>query len=77
MVSLVENIVDKTIQMLQDDTLKKKIQLLVLQPFLQYLLELIFPYVVLTCVIFGVLIILMISILFVFLRFQFQNQGVA
>lgn len=59
----VESLLDKTIQMLQNDTLKKKIQLLVLQPFLQYFLELIFPYVIIICVIFGLLIILLISII--------------
>ena len=59
----IESLVDKTIQMLQNETLKKKIQLLVLQPFLQYFLELIFPYVIMICVIFGLLIILLISII--------------
>lgn len=58
----IEQIVDKLIQSLQNDTLKKKIQLLVLQPFLQYFLELLFPYIIIVCVVFGLLIILMISI---------------
>lgn len=57
-----EGLLDKVINMLQNDTLKKKIQILVLEPFLQYFLELIFPYVIIVCVVFGVLIILMISI---------------
>ncbi len=59
----IEKIVDKIIHSLQDDVLKRKIQILILQPFLQYFLELIFPYVVLVCVVFGLMIILMISIL--------------
>lgn len=59
----VEGLIDKTIQMLQNDVLKKKIQLLILQPFLQYMIELIFPYVIIICVIFGLMIIMMISIL--------------
>jgi hypothetical protein len=59
----VESFLDKTIQMLQNDVLKKKIQLLILEPFLQYMIELVFPYVVLICVIFGLMIILMFSIL--------------
>ncbi len=58
-----EKLVDKLIQSLQNETLKKKIQLLVLQPFLQYFIELIFPYVIIVCVVFGLLIILLISIL--------------
>ena len=59
----IEKLVDKTIQTLQNDTLKKKIQILVLQPFLQYFIELLFPYVIIVCVVFGLMIILMISIL--------------
>lgn len=59
----IETLLDKTIQMLQNDTLKKKIQILIIQPFLQYFIELIFPYVIIVCVVFGLMIILMISIL--------------
>jgi hypothetical protein len=59
----IEHLLDKTIHTLQDETIKKKIQLLVIQPFLQYFLELVFPYVILICVVFGLMIILMISIL--------------
>lgn len=59
----VEKLVDRSIQMLQNDTLKKKIQILLLQPFLQYFIELLFPYVILVCVVFGLMIIMMLSIL--------------
>jgi len=60
---LFEKSVDKLIQMLQNDVLKKKIQILVLEPFLQYCIELVFPYVIIICVIIGVMILLMIIIL--------------
>jgi hypothetical protein len=59
----IEKLVDRTIQMLQNETLKKKIQILLLQPFLQYFIELLFPYVILVCVVFGLMIIMMLSIL--------------
>ena len=59
----IEQLVDKLIQSLHNDTLKKKIQLLVIQPFLQYFLELLFPYIIIACVVFGVLIILLVSVL--------------
>ncbi len=59
----IEKIVDRTIQMLQDETLKKKIQILILQPFLQYIIELIFPYVIIICAVFGLMILMMVSIL--------------
>lgn len=61
---LVEKFIDKTIQMLQNENLKKKIEVLILQPFIQYLIELLFPYVVIVCVIFGLLIIMMTSVLY-------------
>lgn len=57
----VEQFVDKTIAMLQNDTLKKKIQIMVLEPFYQYFLELAFPYILLVCVIFAVMILLLMS----------------
>jgi hypothetical protein len=59
----IEKIIDRTIQMLQDDVLKKKIQILILQPFLQYVIELIFPYVIIICAVFGLMILMMVSIL--------------
>jgi uncharacterized membrane protein len=60
---LVEQFLDKTIQMLKNDTIKKKIEIQILQPFTQYIIELIFPYVIIICVIFGIMIILLISTL--------------
>ena len=59
----IESLIDKTIQMLQNDVLKNKIQLLILQPFLQYVIELVFPYVILICVFFCIMILMMISII--------------
>jgi len=58
-----ESIIDRTIQTLKDDTVKKKIQILILQPFIQYMIELIFPYIIIMCVVFGLLVTLMASIL--------------
>jgi len=59
----IEKFLDKAIQILQNDTLKKKIEILILQPFIQYLIEMLFPYVIIICVVFGLLITLMTSIL--------------
>jgi len=58
-----ESLIDRTIQTLKDDTVKKKIQILILQPFIQYIIELIFPYIIIMCVVFGLLVTLMASIL--------------
>ena len=59
-----EKFLDKTIQMLQNDNVKKKIEVLILQPFIQYLIELLFPYVIIICVVFGLLIIMLTSVLY-------------
>jgi len=58
-----EGLIDKTIQMLQNDILKKKIQILILEPFIQYIIELIFPYVIIICAMFGIMFIMMIGII--------------
>jgi len=67
MMKLIESFVDKTVQTLKDDTIKKKIQILILEPFIQYIIELIFPYMIIMCVIFGLLVALLISILWILL----------
>jgi len=59
-----EKFLDKTIQMLQNENVKKKIEVLILQPFIQYLIELLFPYVIIICVVFGLLIIMLTSVLY-------------
>ena len=59
-----EKFLDKTIQLLQNDNVKKKIEVLILQPFIQYLIELLFPYVIIICVVFGLLIIMLTSVLY-------------
>lgn len=70
---VIEKFLDKTIQILKNDTIKKKIELLIIQPFLQYSLDLIFPYVIILCVVFGILIISMISIMCL-LAFRFSSS---
>jgi len=60
-----ENILDILIGHLQNDVVKAKIKHLVLEPFLQYCIELIFPYMILICAVIGIMILLMISILII------------
>ena len=69
-----EKFLDKTIQMLQNENIKKKIAVLILQPFIQYLIELLFPYVIIICVVFGLLIIMLTSVLYLLIV---QMGGVA
>jgi hypothetical protein len=73
-----EKILDPLIRHLQNDVIKSKIKLLILEPFLQYCIELIFPYVILICAIIGIMILLMIIILFILvykLRVPISNTG--
>jgi hypothetical protein len=70
----IESLLDKTIQMLQNDIVKKKIQLLIIHPFLQYVIELTFPYVIILGAIFGIMFLMMISIL-VLLIFRLNGAG--
>ena len=58
-----EKILDTLIGHLQNDVIKTKIKLLVLEPFLQYFIELVFPYMILVCAVIGIMFLLMISIL--------------
>ena len=72
---VIEKFIDKTIQMLQNDVLKKKIQMLILEPFLQYCIELIFPYAIIICAVFAIMILMMISIIGL-LVFRFNSPTV-
>ena len=72
--SMIEQLLDKAIQVLQNDNLKKKIELHLLQPFMQHAIELVFPYVIIICAVFGVLIIVTTSILCI-LVFKITGGG--
>lgn len=71
---MIEQLLDKAIQVLQNDNLKKKIELHLLQPFMQHAIELVFPYVIIICAVFGVLIIVTTSILCI-LVFKITGGG--
>jgi uncharacterized membrane protein len=71
---MIEQLLDKAIQILQNDNLKKKIELHLLQPFMQHAIELVFPYVIIICAVFGVLIIVTTSILCI-LVFKISGSG--
>jgi len=62
---VMEKFLDRTIQMLQNDTVKKKIEIQIIQPIMQYIIELVFPYLIIAGVIFGLLITMLISILYI------------
>ena len=49
--------------MLQNETLRQKIQIQLMEPMLHYMLERLFPYLVILCVVFGLMILSSASIL--------------
>lgn len=51
-------ILEKVIMYLQKEDTLQKLHLFVLDPLLNHILERVFPYIVLTCVLFGLLLIL-------------------
>jgi hypothetical protein len=73
LVQSIEKILDKFIQTLKDDTIKKKIEILLIQPLFQYLIELLMPYLIILCVVFVLLILMIVSILYLLI---FQEKGV-
>jgi hypothetical protein len=54
----VEKSIEKIVHTLQNDVVKKKIEILILEPFMSYVLERLFPYVLLLAVIFGIFIVM-------------------
>jgi hypothetical protein len=65
--SLLEKTIDSLIGFLKNDLLREKIQLMILEPLLQYSMERLFPYLILLCAIVISMILLLISILLVLL----------
>jgi hypothetical protein len=59
----IEKVLDRGVQILQNETLRRKIQIQLLDPLVQYVLERMFPYLVLLGVVFGLMIVMSASIL--------------
>jgi hypothetical protein len=57
-VSWLEQFMEKSIHMLNHQETRKKLQLYLIDPLLNHVMERVFPYIVLTCVLFTLLIIL-------------------
>jgi len=59
----VEKLLDRGVQLLQNETLRRKVQIQLLDPLVQYILERMFPYLILVGVVFGLMILMSASIL--------------
>jgi hypothetical protein len=57
----IEKTIEKTVMTLQNDVIKKKIQILILDPFMSYIIERLFPYVLLLVVCFAIMILLSVA----------------
>ena len=67
--SIIQKFIQKTFLMLNNDETKKHIQVYLIDPLLNHILERIFPYIILTTVLFIILILCIVS-LFVFIYFK-------
>lgn len=55
--SWIEQLLEKSIHMLNRDDTRKKLQLYLIDPLLNHIMERVFPYIVLTCALFTLLLI--------------------
>ncbi len=55
--SWMEQLMEKSIHMLNRDDTRKKLQLYLIDPLLNHIMERVFPYIVLTCALFTLLLI--------------------
>jgi|Laugresp1bdmlbsn_1035097.scaffolds.fasta_scaffold08732_2 hypothetical protein len=61
----IEKLLDRGVQLLQNETLRRKVQIQLLDPLVQYILERMFPYLILVGVVFGMMILMSASILMI------------
>lgn len=55
--SWIEQLMEKSIHLLNRDDTRKKLQLYLIDPLLNHIMERVFPYIVLTCALFTLLLI--------------------
>lgn len=66
-------LLQKVFRYINRDETRKQIQVFLLDPMLNHLMERVFPYIVLTCVFFAVLLLLVVSTLVIIL-FQLRKD---
>lgn len=67
-------LLQKVFRYINRDETRKQIQVFLLDPMLNHLMERVFPYIVLTCVFFAVLLLLVVSTLVIIL-FQLRKDS--
>ena len=66
-------LLEKIFRYINRDETRKQIQVFLLDPMLNHLMERVFPYIVLTCVFFAILLLLVVSTLVIIL-FQLRKD---
>ena len=73
--SIIQRFIQKTFLMLNNDETKKYIQIYILDPLLNHILERIFPYIILTTVLFIILILSILGLFaFIYFNFKYTNN---
>ena len=67
-------LLQKVFRYINRDETRKQIQVFLLDPMLNHLMERVFPYIVLTCAFFAILLLLVVSTLVIIL-FQLRKGG--
>jgi hypothetical protein len=73
---MLEKFMEKGIHLLNRDDTRKKLQLFLIDPLLNHVMERVFPYIVLTCVLFALLLIVT-MLTFVMLILQNRSASAA
>jgi len=72
--NLIQKFINKAFIMLNNDESKKYIQIYLIDPLLNHILERIFPYIILTTVLFIILILCIVAI-FIFIYFHIKQNS--
>jgi len=73
-VSLFNEILDIVVQQLQKDENKQKISTYIIEPSFTFIFDRLYPYIILTAIIFILLLLLFIILIFILIRNQSSNS---
>lgn len=74
-VSLFQELLDLSIEQIQKDENKKKISTYIIEPSFTYIFDRLYPYIILTAIVFLLLLLLFMVLIFILIRNQ-QQSGI-
>lgn len=74
-VSLFQELLDLSIEQIQKDDNKKKISTYIIEPSFTYIFDRLYPYIILTAIVFLLLLLLFMVLIFILIRNQ-QQSGI-